>query len=327
MFKIDQPPRRYVRLSVAERREAARLLTAEGLPQRKVASILGVDHGTVSRDLGENAPKRQIKSSDSAGAESDDGANAPNPRAAARRSARSPASSGSVTRPFGATVAQMCQQGMRDARIWRLSKGWLAQMRHPPSHAAAPPPRRSARSPKSGCAPSARPANCCKRWKKTRVRKEIPAAAERPLCGRLMRPHKKALSDLGIGKIQSSRWQRLADRAWPQNRLRRSPARGNAGRLKPRARAFPASSARRSARAGAPGRQVKSGGYVRSPAPRGERRLDRTTPAARKSPPAAADARERRRPRFDTPPRLPRVYGLPRRFSGAPARGGLFSGV
>src|SRR5579875_398904 len=179
MFKIDQPPRRYVRLSVAERREAARLLTAEGLPQRKVASILGVDHGTVSRDLGENAPKRQIKSSDSAGAESDDGANAPNPRAAARRSARSPASSGSVTRPFGATVAQMCQQGMRDARIWRLSKGWLAQMRHPPSHAAAPPPRRSARSPKSGCAPSARPANCCKRWKKTRVRKEIPAAAER----------------------------------------------------------------------------------------------------------------------------------------------------
>lgn len=41
----------YVRLTVGERREAAAELTAEGLTQREVADVLGVDQKTVSNDL------------------------------------------------------------------------------------------------------------------------------------------------------------------------------------------------------------------------------------------------------------------------------------
>src|SRR5579875_2143084 len=77
MFKIDQPPRRYVRLSVAERREAARLLTAEGLPQRKVAGILGVSHETVRRDGGTNVPAGNAGRTDLAAFERMAGTNAP----------------------------------------------------------------------------------------------------------------------------------------------------------------------------------------------------------------------------------------------------------
>jgi len=46
----------YVRLSPPERREAVAELTAEGLSQRQVAQVLGVDHRTVGRTLGADAP-------------------------------------------------------------------------------------------------------------------------------------------------------------------------------------------------------------------------------------------------------------------------------
>jgi IS30 family transposase len=53
----------YVRLTLPERREAvAELaeLTDEGLSQRQIAAVLGVDHKTVDRDMaGENSPGRE----------------------------------------------------------------------------------------------------------------------------------------------------------------------------------------------------------------------------------------------------------------------------
>jgi transcriptional regulator with XRE-family HTH domain len=41
----------YVRLSIADRREAAKELTEEGMSQREVADVLGVDAATVNRSL------------------------------------------------------------------------------------------------------------------------------------------------------------------------------------------------------------------------------------------------------------------------------------
>jgi transposase len=49
----------YVRLSIPERRDAVEELTTEGMSQREVADVLGVDHATVGRDLGANAPRAE----------------------------------------------------------------------------------------------------------------------------------------------------------------------------------------------------------------------------------------------------------------------------
>lgn len=46
----------YVRLSIAERREAARELTDDGMSQREVAEVLGVGVGTVNRDTATGVP-------------------------------------------------------------------------------------------------------------------------------------------------------------------------------------------------------------------------------------------------------------------------------
>lgn len=52
----------YVRLSIPERREAVKELTSNGMSQREVAEVLGVDHKTIHHDLklGENSPKKVI---------------------------------------------------------------------------------------------------------------------------------------------------------------------------------------------------------------------------------------------------------------------------
>lgn len=42
----------YVKMPIEERREAVAELTAEGLSQREVADVIGVDAATVNRDLG-----------------------------------------------------------------------------------------------------------------------------------------------------------------------------------------------------------------------------------------------------------------------------------
>ena len=57
---VEQRLGGYVRLSIPERREAVAELTAEGMTQREVADVLGVDPMTVNRDLRppvENATK------------------------------------------------------------------------------------------------------------------------------------------------------------------------------------------------------------------------------------------------------------------------------
>jgi hypothetical protein len=46
----------YVRLEVPERREAVAELADEGMSQREIGDVLGVDHKTVGRDLGASAP-------------------------------------------------------------------------------------------------------------------------------------------------------------------------------------------------------------------------------------------------------------------------------
>jgi DNA-directed RNA polymerase specialized sigma24 family protein len=70
-----EPVTRCYRLSVSERREVVQELSDEGLSQRKIADVLGVDVGTVNRDIhaddpvenatveAGNAPARQNKSS------------------------------------------------------------------------------------------------------------------------------------------------------------------------------------------------------------------------------------------------------------------------
>lgn len=46
----------YVRLSIADRREAAKELTEEGMTQREVADVLGVGVATVHRDTSDRVP-------------------------------------------------------------------------------------------------------------------------------------------------------------------------------------------------------------------------------------------------------------------------------
>jgi hypothetical protein len=51
----------YLRLPVAERRQAAKeLVEKEGLTQREAADVLGIDHATVHRDLGADAPASMV---------------------------------------------------------------------------------------------------------------------------------------------------------------------------------------------------------------------------------------------------------------------------
>jgi len=50
----------YVRMSLPERRAAVRELTGEGLSTRQAAEVLGVDHSTVVRDAGANAPRLPV---------------------------------------------------------------------------------------------------------------------------------------------------------------------------------------------------------------------------------------------------------------------------
>lgn len=51
---------RYVRLRVAERREAVLELIKEGMSQRQAAKVLGVGKTTVARDLGPIGPPRPV---------------------------------------------------------------------------------------------------------------------------------------------------------------------------------------------------------------------------------------------------------------------------
>jgi hypothetical protein len=44
----------YVRLSISDRREAVAELSADGMSQREIASVLGVGKGTIDRDLAPN---------------------------------------------------------------------------------------------------------------------------------------------------------------------------------------------------------------------------------------------------------------------------------
>ena len=46
----------YVRLSIPERRQAVAELSEEGMSTREIGDVLGVDHSTVVRDAGANAP-------------------------------------------------------------------------------------------------------------------------------------------------------------------------------------------------------------------------------------------------------------------------------
>ena len=57
----------YVRLSVNERKEAAKELTAEGMSQREVAEVLGIGTMTVNRDLQDvpNGTEKPCSSADS----------------------------------------------------------------------------------------------------------------------------------------------------------------------------------------------------------------------------------------------------------------------
>jgi len=69
----------YIKMSIPERREAVRELTDEGLSQREVADVLGVDHKTVSNDLrrGENSPEKDEETTKSPGADDASGENSP----------------------------------------------------------------------------------------------------------------------------------------------------------------------------------------------------------------------------------------------------------
>lgn len=52
----------YVRMSIPDRREAVGELTEEGLSTREIGEVLGVDHSTVVRDIGANAPTESAAS-------------------------------------------------------------------------------------------------------------------------------------------------------------------------------------------------------------------------------------------------------------------------
>jgi hypothetical protein len=71
----------YVKLSIADRREAVRNLTDEGHSTRDIGGILGVDHSTVVRD-GANAPGSAHQPRDHKRPGDRDGANAPGGREA-----------------------------------------------------------------------------------------------------------------------------------------------------------------------------------------------------------------------------------------------------
>lgn len=67
----------YVKLSVVERREAAKELADDGLSTRRIGGIVGVHHATVERDLGANAPDELDEAADDKDEDEDLGANAP----------------------------------------------------------------------------------------------------------------------------------------------------------------------------------------------------------------------------------------------------------
>jgi transposase len=75
---VDQRLGGYVKLSVEERREvAAELTKEEGLTTRKAADVLGVDHSTIVRDIGANAPRQSGKAAEPIASTVPAGANAP----------------------------------------------------------------------------------------------------------------------------------------------------------------------------------------------------------------------------------------------------------
>jgi hypothetical protein len=84
---VEQRLGGYVRLGIAERREAAGELVADGMTQRQVADVLGVSAATVNGDVQNRTPRR-----DEAAVELDDGPapvqnrtpREPDPRATAR---------------------------------------------------------------------------------------------------------------------------------------------------------------------------------------------------------------------------------------------------
>lgn len=64
-------------LDVSERKEIAKLLNAQRATQRAIGNALGVDHRTIGRDLGANAPHNGGSSNQSNGLEKANGANSP----------------------------------------------------------------------------------------------------------------------------------------------------------------------------------------------------------------------------------------------------------
>lgn len=72
---VEQRLGGYVRLSVEERHGAVRELKGEGLPNTKIAEVLGVDETTVRRDSA-NAEPKPLKAAELSGSQSDDSANA-----------------------------------------------------------------------------------------------------------------------------------------------------------------------------------------------------------------------------------------------------------
>jgi transposase len=71
----------HIRLSIGDRREAVKELTADGLSQREVGEVLGVDHVTVANDLraGENSPGADDSLGKNGQAEETPGENSPRP--------------------------------------------------------------------------------------------------------------------------------------------------------------------------------------------------------------------------------------------------------
>jgi IS30 family transposase len=57
-----------------ERREAIQELRAEGMTQREIADVIGIDKRTVGRELGANAPENELLDNEKA---EEFGANAP----------------------------------------------------------------------------------------------------------------------------------------------------------------------------------------------------------------------------------------------------------
>src|SRR5579875_3661408 len=106
-----------------------------------------------------------------------------------------------------------------------IQKARMYQMVHPPSHATVPPPRRSARLPKSGCAPNARPAlKAMERRRVAETRNRITPRLGRGVIGPSpTRPMEKARGILKRGQDLPRLSEEtaedaptLADRAWPQ---------------------------------------------------------------------------------------------------------------